>query len=429
MTILLIDDQPSILSALLAGIQWHMLGITSILTANSAAKARRLLAEHSVDIVVSDIEMPNEDGLSLLSWARENGYNFECILLTAHADFFYAKQAISLNVFDYIVQPARFDDIARSVVKAMQKIQESRKHISPPHPFNAAVNNIGIYTLLKNWPDYETAAIYPNELKERMNQLHRFGINCTEDTQCLIMSICCSNPASRQPDPFLDACNVYFEKLQQVFSTSGIACSTPDRHFLIVLFATLPPSSEIALLSHFNTTIKKSEPEAYARFTFAELQFLKNALDVITAQQAALGDHAGLTHIHFDSAPLQSSLSGRNPYGQYRNMIRGYILEHIAEPISRQDIADMLHLSADHVSVIVRNTENMTVKEMINSMKMAHARRMLQDTKIPIGEVARRCGFDSSAYFSKIYRDTYSITPTQERSSCDVKKHKGESYV
>lgn len=417
MTILLIDDQPSILSALLAGIQWHKLGITSILTANSAAKARRILADHSVDIVVSDIEMPNEDGLSLLSWSRENGYNYECILLTSHADFFYAKQAITLNVFDYLVQPARFDDISRAVENAIKKIQESKKRSDSTQQLNDAANNIVIHTMLKHWPDFEKAEIYPNELEERLAQLHQFGITCTECTQCLIVSICCGESNSSSPEVFLSACKEYFEKLQQIFRAPGISCIEPNQRFLIALFVTLPPSSEIAILNHFNNAAKKYGVNMFAHFTSTELRFLKNALNDITAHQMSPGCHSGMNNVHFNPAPLLASVSGRNPYGQYRNVIRAYILEHIAEPISRQDIAKALHLSADHVSVIVKTTENMTVKELINSLKMSHARKMLQNTKIPIGEVARKCGYDSSAYFSKIYRETFNITPTQERAS------------
>ena len=58
MNILLIDDQPNIISSLVAGIPWYELGFTSIFTATSALAAREILQKNIVDIVVSDIEMP-----------------------------------------------------------------------------------------------------------------------------------------------------------------------------------------------------------------------------------------------------------------------------------------------------------------------------------------------------------------------------------
>ena len=83
MNILLVDDQPNIISSLVSCIPWHSLGISSIYTATSAAAAREILLSHSADILITDIEMPHEDGLSLISWMRENDFNPECILLTS----------------------------------------------------------------------------------------------------------------------------------------------------------------------------------------------------------------------------------------------------------------------------------------------------------------------------------------------------------
>ena len=73
MTVLLVDDQIHILSGLISGLDWNALGVTSILTAESARKAREILEREPVDILLCDIEMPRENGLSLLRWARAQG--------------------------------------------------------------------------------------------------------------------------------------------------------------------------------------------------------------------------------------------------------------------------------------------------------------------------------------------------------------------
>lgn len=129
MNILLVDDQPNILTSLVAGIPWLEMGFSSIFTATSAAKAKAILREHPIDIVISDIEMPNEDGLSLLSWARKKGMDFACILLTAHADFSYAQQAISLNVSEYVIQPAKKADIIHAINNAVHNMESREKKL------------------------------------------------------------------------------------------------------------------------------------------------------------------------------------------------------------------------------------------------------------------------------------------------------------
>ena len=123
MTVLLVDDQSSILSGLISGINWDTLNITAIRTANSATQARKILQEESIDILLCDIEMPGENGLSLLRWARKEGLQFICIFLTSHADFMYAKEAIQLDCFDYILQPARYDDIQAVIARSINRIR------------------------------------------------------------------------------------------------------------------------------------------------------------------------------------------------------------------------------------------------------------------------------------------------------------------
>ncbi len=125
MTVLLVDDQISVISGLISGLDWDALGVTSIRTANSAAQAKRILLAEPVELLLCDIEMPGENGLALLRWARAEGMDFVCVFLTAHANFLYAKEAIQLNCFDYILQPARYEDIQAAVAKAIARVKKS----------------------------------------------------------------------------------------------------------------------------------------------------------------------------------------------------------------------------------------------------------------------------------------------------------------
>lgn len=125
MTVLLVDDQIRILSGLISGLDWDALEVSSIRTATNAAQAKIILQEEQVDILLCDIEMPGENGLSLLRWARNRNMDFVCVFLTSHADFLYAKEAIQLNCFDYILQPARYDEIQATVARAIARVKDT----------------------------------------------------------------------------------------------------------------------------------------------------------------------------------------------------------------------------------------------------------------------------------------------------------------
>lgn len=135
MNILIVDDQPNVISSLLQRVPWQGIGISNVYTANSALAARDVLFSKQVDILLADIEMPQENGLSLVRWIRSKGLEIECILLTSHANFYYAQIAISLEICDYVIQPAATEDIVRSIEKAKDKVFQKRQ-VKSKNPFN-----------------------------------------------------------------------------------------------------------------------------------------------------------------------------------------------------------------------------------------------------------------------------------------------------
>ncbi|WP_077532496.1 response regulator transcription factor [Massiliimalia massiliensis] len=127
MTVLIVDDQTSVVDGIASGVNWRKLGINRIFTAYNAVEAREIFSTRIIDILLCDIEMPAENGLSLLYWIREQSLEVECIFLTAHAEFSYAKEALRLGSFDYIIQPARYSDIEVALHRAIEKIQNLRE--------------------------------------------------------------------------------------------------------------------------------------------------------------------------------------------------------------------------------------------------------------------------------------------------------------
>ena len=94
MNLLIVDDEYLIIEDLLSITDWEMTGVTEIYTAMNAARAKQLLLEKQVDLMLCDIEMPQTDGLELLKWAKENCPSLEVIMLTCHAQFDYARTAL-----------------------------------------------------------------------------------------------------------------------------------------------------------------------------------------------------------------------------------------------------------------------------------------------------------------------------------------------
>ena len=127
MKLLAIDDNPAVLHQLQIEIEAERMGISRIDTACSAAEARARIGEEDYDIVLCDIEMPGEDGISLAKWLLGEKPWVKLIFLTSHADFSYMKQAIAMHSFDYLLQPTIASELNQVIQKAIFEIKADRK--------------------------------------------------------------------------------------------------------------------------------------------------------------------------------------------------------------------------------------------------------------------------------------------------------------
>ena len=95
----------------------HCHSVTILATADSARTARTLIDELKPDVVFLDIEMPSENGLSLLEGYPER--MFDVIFVSAHD--YYARQVIKYNAVDYLLKPVSLKDLCAAVERAERR--------------------------------------------------------------------------------------------------------------------------------------------------------------------------------------------------------------------------------------------------------------------------------------------------------------------
>lgn len=127
MKVLVVDDQPEVVQGVLSGVDWKKAGIEAAFPAYSVKEAQEVFRREEIDILLCDIEMPPTDGFELLRWAQEQKPEVACIFLSAHAEFEYAREAVKLGSFDYILQPAPYEEIEKALERAVGKVRETEK--------------------------------------------------------------------------------------------------------------------------------------------------------------------------------------------------------------------------------------------------------------------------------------------------------------
>ena len=98
------DDQPTV-DAIASAVHWAEMGIGTVLRAYNIDQAKQIITTRTVDLIISDIEMPKGSGLDLLHWYRQSGGENEFILLTCHENFSYASKALHDRATEYLLKP------------------------------------------------------------------------------------------------------------------------------------------------------------------------------------------------------------------------------------------------------------------------------------------------------------------------------------
>lgn len=129
MNLLIIDDERTILKTVRSQLMKMGLGMEKIDMATSAEEARECLKLCRYDIFLCDIVMPGEDGITFAKWVLEKYPDVKIIFLTAYADVKYMKEAISMQSFEYVLQPVSPEELKSVVERAVSQIKIERKNL------------------------------------------------------------------------------------------------------------------------------------------------------------------------------------------------------------------------------------------------------------------------------------------------------------
>ena len=124
MNILIVDDEQHVLGGIRNGVEWDRLPFLNRYEARNTKEARKILESVPIQVLLCDIEMPTENGLSLLEWLREWNTDIQTIFMTSYAEFNYAQRALQLGSFEYFLKPIEYEKLTEILRKAAENIEE-----------------------------------------------------------------------------------------------------------------------------------------------------------------------------------------------------------------------------------------------------------------------------------------------------------------
>lgn len=128
MRILVVDDEPRHLRGMLNLLR-QLRPSAEVIAAKDGASALELVRSELPEVVLSDIRMPNMDGLTFLQKLKEENIHTKVVMVSAYDLFEYAQKAVRHGAYDYLLKPVEVEKIEEVLSRIeLQLGKESMQH-------------------------------------------------------------------------------------------------------------------------------------------------------------------------------------------------------------------------------------------------------------------------------------------------------------
>ncbi len=403
MNLLLVDDEVLTLNTLKVVIPWNDIGIDQIFTACNIIEAKELLQTQSIQIVISDIEMPNGSGLDLISWMDTNSPDVIKILLTCHSRFDYASFALKHGVMDYLLKPIDIEAVEEITKRAIQKVQEDsslRLYIKRQHNSDLLLSEQfwrNFATGLYRDQDYDYIAL---EAKQQSIHFNR--------ERCFL--------------PILFSIDETQEKNQKKmdgtfsFAIKNILNEVVLDHHGDPPAILLSPSLYLILLD-FSISIKDLNTRCRQVASFLNLYYDMTIDFFIGVKTHVFQLHIAVQNLLKEAEQSKSRTIKLPASLSIVNKIEEIVRQNLDKPITCEEIAKQVFLNSEYLSRMFRKKTGKKLSSYITEQKMEEAKRQLKTTDKPVSVISMELGYGNFSHFSKCFRKICGVSPQEYREA------------
>ncbi len=390
--ILIVDDEAHVTEALETLLKTQTDIDCEVYVASSAAQALDIARSERIDLMVSDIYMPDMSGLELLREMRKLWPICQTIMLTGHADFQNAYEAFQLKAAGFLLKTEDDEHILKKIREVLEKSAVMLKQKS--------------LLVDEKMPPIESLDKFLQaDDSRRSRYLTRIQIDVSRP-----MILCLCSAQESQVAAIDTLIRHYMESRVSVIRamcSSAHAC-------VLWLFQDAASDVTPTLISNMLETVNNSY-QATTRENFscviaqAHLDSFSRILDELKSSQADSSDRQGSVAV---LNPLQHKSS------EYAiRFVKQYIKEHISEDITISMLASVTGYNADYLARTFRSQTGLTIGQYIINVRMQRIKTLMLDDNLSLDDIAQQTGFSSRAYFNRFIKRIAEVSPRMLRLS------------
>ena len=423
--VLLVDDEYMITEGLKRLIPFDKWDMEVVATANHADDALDYVREHPVDIVISDVNMPDKTGLEMIGEMKELLPNAYYILLSGYQEFDYVKKAMNLNVVDYLVKPVDKVELERLLEKIASQLGEQSHE---PEILSQQLDEEAFKAHLsqkENWwiglsKEKQGNFVIPYYV---LGQDWQIVLADQEFEGLLVM-------------PFEAPYQVNFEKWK--FNVEkALFYGTVNLDQSESLFSYYEPIYRVIIQGNLQqiieelTLLEKIVIENTPRVSITKQLFTQFVMDVFHLFEHLKADDMTdiVKNIHaittFEDLVAYTKETLTSFFGQYRmneNVVS--VLEVIGrdykKELSLKDISKDLFINPVYLGQLIKKETNSTFAELLNKQRIKAAQQLLLSTNDSIEDICYTVGYSNVGYFYKVFRKLCGKSPKAYRKQVEA---------
>lgn len=441
--------------------------------AGSGREALELYRSQQPDIFLVDIRMPEMDGLELIRTIQDfyPGCRTSFIIISGYDDFAYMQQAIRIGVEDYLKKPIIQEELNHAIARSVERLMNGRRNASfsdnqaiiPFEDFSRSVDltssldepailfvirngdkdilrkvcqdfNCGRFQMVSfRWAEeviliYFDSPVDPENAAFLANALLPFCDNLVYGSvhnKTLLHAL-------EQADAVM---NVRFVKNSRTaLDFNKYESSQAEQTNLDMLRLSLERGEISNCRKIVNQIFKNLAADSQNILGLGRVY--KDIILLLLTQFVTAQQHAPLmleTELLFFSTSRFSTLEDifaticsycedcihvimkKSRNKELVDMVCEYIEKHYMDKISLQSIADYFFISPNYLCKKFKEKKQNTINNYLEEIRMEKACSLLTSTSLSISDVSRLTGYNDTNYFSRVFKNCYSVTPSQYR--------------
>jgi two-component system response regulator YesN len=394
--VLIADDEPKIRRGLRASIERLRPDMKVVAEAEDGETALAMAGSEKPDILMIDIRMPFLNGLELIERIRDVHNDCIIIVVSGHDEFEYAKRALQLKVFEYVLKPVPKEVLASVLERAATELSGARKQNQYLEWAREQMERNMPLLREQFLRDWVNGRLSGSEIEEQTAFL---GLGTSDHQSMAVIHVVerflSVDPAKEKERRLaLFAVRTVVEESFREFMPLAVF---QDEHDNIVAIAGSAGGSEwVEAVTRIETRVSRS---------------LSHAL--VVAQKPIPEGADGLPETY---ETLTAEVARRSSYRTFVVLAQKFMDGHYAKPdLSLEEVASAAGISAGYLSRLLKQETGFSFIDYLTRVRITRAVQLMNDPAMKVYEVAEAVGYTSQHYFSRAFKKVFGRSPIEYR--------------